>query len=336
MDGDFRKLVLDSIAVTVNNAAGNRPPVAVCQEVTKPVGSNCTADVAALEVGSGSSDPDGDPITLGLEPAGPYPVGVTHVTLIVEDDKGAKDTCTAKVTVYETDPPKITGCPADRDVELGPVMGLTCCHLVPDLRDEVVAEDTCDDDLVITQDPCPYAPRCGEHGDTVAVTMTVEDGSGNKATCTVTLTLKGRSAPKILPCPCDITKCNDAGACSAVVRWKEPKAYDGCELTSFASTHSPGGSFPVGTTTVTYTATDAAGNTATCSYDVTVNDTEDPTITCSADVVVDTDAGACSATGVALGTPSTGDNCGVASIVSNYNGTADASDVYPVGATSVE
>jgi hypothetical protein len=39
----------------------------------------------------------------------------------------------------------------------------------------------------------------------------------------------------------------------------------------------PSGSvFPVGTTTVTCTATDAAGNSASCSFNVTVSDTEFP------------------------------------------------------------
>ena len=42
-----------------------------------------------------------------------------------------------------------------------------------------------------------------------------------------------------------------------------------------------GTSFPVGTTTNTFVATDAFGNTATCSIDVTVNDTENPVVTCT-------------------------------------------------------
>ncbi|MFN8165960.1 MAG: HYR domain-containing protein [Bacteroidia bacterium] len=37
-----------------------------------------------------------------------------------------------------------------------------------------------------------------------------------------------------------------------------------------------GSFFTVGTTTVTSTATDAAGNTSTCSFDVTVTDGENP------------------------------------------------------------
>ncbi|MBT8256768.1 MAG: HYR domain-containing protein, partial [Bacteroidia bacterium] len=56
-----------------------------------------------------------------------------------------------------------------------------------------------------------------------------------------------------------------------------------------------GSAFPVGTTTNTFVATDAAGNTATCSFDVTVNDTEDPVITCPADITVNNDPGDCGA-----------------------------------------
>ncbi|MBK8470776.1 MAG: HYR domain-containing protein [Sphingobacteriales bacterium] len=39
------------------------------------------------------------------------------------------------------------------------------------------------------------------------------------------------------------------------------------------SIHASGSTFALGTTTVTYTATDAAGNVSTCSFTVTVTDT---------------------------------------------------------------
>jgi gliding motility-associated-like protein len=54
---------------------------------------------------------------------------------------------------------------------------------------------------------------------------------------------------------------------------------------------SSGDAFPVGTTTLEYTVTDAAGNTAVCSFDVTVTDDEDPVITvCPSDAAVSADA----------------------------------------------
>jgi hypothetical protein len=56
-----------------------------------------------------------------------------------------------------------------------------------------------------------------------------------------------------------------------------------------------GSNFPIGTTTVTYTAADAVGNTSTCSFTVTVNDTANPTITCGPNVTATTGAGSCTA-----------------------------------------
>ncbi|MBK6997822.1 MAG: HYR domain-containing protein [Lewinellaceae bacterium] len=51
----------------------------------------------------------------------------------------------------------------------------------------------------------------------------------------------------------------------------------------------PSGSvFPVGTTTNVFVVTDASGNTASCSFDVTVTDDEDPTIVCPNDVAITT------------------------------------------------
>lgn len=99
-------------------------------------------------------------------------------------------------------------------------------------------------------------------------------------------------------------------------------------LTSAANTAS-GSSFPLGTTTVSYKATDAAGNTANCSFTVTVVDNEAPSITAPANVTVNADNGMCAATNVALGTPATSDNCGVAGTSNN------APTSYPVGTTTV-
>ena len=59
--------------------------------------------------------------------------------------------------------------------------------------------------------------------------------------------------------PPDINQTADSGDCEAVVTWTAPTADDNCSAT-LSSTHNPGDSFNVGTTTVTYTATDAAGN----------------------------------------------------------------------------
>ncbi len=76
----------------------NNPPVAVCQDVTVSSGLNCTVDVLPEQVDNGSYDPDGDNITLSLDPAGPYPIGENPVSLTVSDGSFSAS-CEAIITV---------------------------------------------------------------------------------------------------------------------------------------------------------------------------------------------------------------------------------------------
>ena len=78
------------------------------------------------------------------------------------------------------------------------------------------------------------------------------------------------------------------------------------------------------------TASDTAGNTAPAagpSATFTVDNTP-PTITCPTTVIVSANLGTCSATNVALGSPSTSDANGVASVTNN------ALTTYPVGTST--
>ncbi len=95
-----------------------------------------------------------------------------------------------------------------------------------------------------------------------------------------------------------------------------------------------GSAFPVGVTIVEYELIHVAQTSLTESFTVTVIDNEDPIITCSADQTQTTDTGVCEAA-VTIIVPTTGDNCAVASITNNFNNTADASDTYPIGTTTV-
>ena len=66
--------------------------------------------------------------------------------------------------------------------------------------------------------------------------------------------------------------------------------------------------YPIGTTTVVWTVTDASGNTATASQQVTVVDQTAPTAIAPANVTVASNDN-CDATGVQLGMPVVTDNC---------------------------
>lgn len=83
----------------------------------------------------------------------------------------------------------------------------------------------------------------------------------------------------------NVTVDNTPGACGAQVELLTPAHSDNCAVTSitndFNGTSNASGLYPVGTTTVNWTVTDASGNTAGCSIDVTVNDAEAPQIDCA-------------------------------------------------------
>ena len=107
---------------------------------------------------------------------------------------------------------------------------------------------------------------CSDLG-TVEVTLTVTDNTGNTATCTATVTVV--DGPLTLSeCPTDIRVAAAVGNCEAVVSWDDPRTACTATLTS---NYAPGDRFPLGVTTVSYTATDAAGNTLNCSFTVTVS-----------------------------------------------------------------
>ena len=102
--------------------------------------------------------------------------------------------------------------------------------------------------------------------------------------------------PVISNCPTgDIT----VGSCNNTVNWTTPTATDNCSVT-LTSTHNPGDVFSVGTTNVVYTATDGAGNTATCSFNVIVDAA--PTADAGSDATI----GSCGSSSTTLNGSGTG------------------------------
>ncbi|MFM7295732.1 MAG: HYR domain-containing protein, partial [Planctomycetota bacterium] len=162
---------------------------------------------------------------------------------------------------------------------------------------------------------------------TTTVTVTATDFFGTQQ-CTFTVTVNDCTAPTI-SCPSNVTACADNGACSAVVNFNVT-GVDGCSTpVTVVSNPSSGSSFPIGTTTVQCSATDAAGNVSNCSFTVTVNDCENPTVQCPADITQCNDAGACGAV-VTFSVPGN-DNCAGVSVVA----TPASGSVFPVGTTVV-
>ncbi|MGI4872251.1 MAG: HYR domain-containing protein [Janthinobacterium lividum] len=299
--------------VTVTDATA---PTAVAQNVTVQLDANGQATVTAAQVDNGSSDNCAVASTT-VSPSSftCANVGPNAVTLTVTDASGNVSTATATVTVQDNTLPTIT---APAAVSVSTDAGQ--CTATNVALGAATAADNCT--VTVTND----APVSFPKGATT-VTWTATDAAGNVATATQAVTVNDTELPTITA-PAAVSVSTDASQCSATsVALGTATASDNCAGVVVAN-NAPA-SYAKGTTTVTWTATDAAGNVATATQTVTVNDTELPTITAPAAVLVSTNPGQCSATQVALGNATAGDNCTGVAVTNN----APAS--YPKGTTTV-
>lgn len=105
----------------------------------------------------------------------------------------------------------------------------------------------------------------------------------NQATCMQSITISDLEPPTII-CPPDITTGNSDDGRNTMVIVDMPITDDNCAVATvindYNDTNDASDFYPVGTTFITWTATDTAGNTATCQMSVFVFDNSPPEITC--------------------------------------------------------
>jgi hypothetical protein len=104
---------------------------------------------------------------------------------------------------------------------------------------------------------------------TTTVTCLSNGGAGPES-CSFTVTVNDTQAPHVGTCPADIVKQVDPGQQTAVATFETPGASDNCPGVTIACSPASGAAFPIGTTTVTCTATDGSSNTSSCNFTVTV------------------------------------------------------------------
>jgi hypothetical protein len=104
---------------------------------------------------------------------------------------------------------------------------------------------------------------------TTTITYSATDAHNNTGTATQTVTVIDNTQP-VISCPLPITL-EPSCPSGAIATWTPPVGTDNCASTTTQTAGpAPDSVFPIGTTTVTYTVTDASGNAASCSFTVTV------------------------------------------------------------------
>ncbi|HLM54635.1 MAG TPA: HYR domain-containing protein, partial [Pyrinomonadaceae bacterium] len=239
--------------------------------------------------GSASADADGDTLAYewreGATVLGTaatlntsFAFGPHTVTLKVTDPSGDFNEDTVVVNVVDTADPMITA-PPNVSVNTGP--GATSCGAF--VSDETLgtaaASDGCSGSVTVTRTGVP-AGNVFPVGTTI-VTYTADDGHGHtrKAYQSVTVT---DDTPPTVSAPANVNVNAPANSCSVSLDPGTATAGDNCPGVNVAGSRSDSlalnAPYPVGTTTITWTATDAHGNTASAVQTVKVNDVTAPTI----------------------------------------------------------
>ncbi len=326
-------MTMCTVMVTV---AETVPPVAVCptNPIVLALDANGIATLAENSLGAGlSTDNCGTPTETNME----YifncsQLGAQSVELTATDGSGNMDTETCMVTVVDNLAPTIVGCPSAIALNNDPgVCGAVASWTEP------TATDNCEDSTIARTDAGPANGAIFPVG-TTTVTYMATDAAGNTSLlCSFNVVVTDTEVPTVVGCPSNITKVNDLGACGAVASWTEPSPADNCAGSTIARTGglASGSLFPIGTTTVTYMATDVAGNqSVVCSFDVVVTDSESPTVVgCPSPIALNNALGECGA--VATWTePTPADNCAGSTIARTDAGPVNGA-LFPVGTTTV-
>lgn len=192
--------------------------------------------------------------------------GTYQVCLTITDATGCSNTVQKSVTVVD-DPPVLT-CP---DIVIPTDMGECFATYQPIIG----AIDDCTPNL---RPSCSFSGAISGSSaidsfpkGITTVDCAVEDGKGQLTRCSFTITVEDREPPKIVcpaaPAPITVPGCEGG----ARVVWNDPTFTDNCPMATISGTHESEDFFSCGTTTVTYTVTDMAGLTTSCSFPVTVN-----------------------------------------------------------------
>ncbi len=270
------------------------------------------------------------------------PVGETTIIWTVADAAGNSASCTTVVTVSDDEDPEITcmvGSPfgrmTDDGVDTYTVQG---AEFDASFSDNVAGAS-------ISNDYNGTASLGGEAlqvGETTII-WTVTDAAGNSVTCTTVVTVTDDEDPEIscvAGSPFDRNADEDLDTYTVQGTEFDATFSDNAEGASIVNDFNgsetlEGAMLPVGANLITWTATDAAGNTSFCESTINVHDKQSPRMGCTIGAITQTvDADQCGAY-VSLPVPSIEDNTKIASIENDFNGTDDASGFYPVGSTVV-
>ena len=252
-----------------------------------------------------------------------FNIGSTTLTYQVFDPFGNTASCSFSIQITDNSAPVLT-CPAPMTVGAGSqncdalvnsielVGAVENCSFVEDTTWQVTGALNANGTGNATGLTFPLGQS--------TVTYSCTDSLSNLGSCSFTVTVVDTTAPALV-CPQNQLVIVDS-VCSPVISGISSTSSDNCSLGATSWTKSgatldsgtgdaSGTLFNLGTTQLTYSVQDNAGNTTTCSLTVTLQDTTRPTLSCPQSQDHYTDSTTCIMLLLSLPPALAFDHCGV-------------------------
>jgi len=254
------------VTATATDPSGNTSELSTCAPVlpaaciltcvpTQAAIAEATACGAKVAYAPPETNGTCGTITCDPPPGSFFAAGVTTVTCVA----GVGPTCSFTLNVIDRTPPSLA-CP--NNVVAGVAPGQQTKRV--DFPNPAVS-DNCSQPIVECAPPSGSQFPLG----TTTVSCRARDDAFNEGACIFTVRVSD-SAPPTIACPPNAAVTAPATQNFAVVTYPAPVVTDDQPGATASCSPASGGAFPLGVTTVTCTATDTSGNTATCMFNVTV------------------------------------------------------------------
>ena len=270
---------------------------------------SCNAALTGVSLGFPATNDNCSVSSITHNAPANFPLGTTTVTWSIIDIAGNLTSLNQIVTVEDYENPILNIPPdifsIDRTISIGTASATDNCSVGLPVNS-----------LGITSN-ASYTFSLG----TTAVIWQVTDVNGNTVSATQLITVSDTLAP-INIAPATVSVSTDTGSCNAAltgINLGLPTTSDNCGVSS--TTHNAPANFPLGTTTVTWSVIDFAGNESISYQTVIVLDQTPPSLTPPPDINSNTCV-------IVLGVPTIADNC-------SFTYKNDAPDTFPTGTTIV-
>jgi rhodanese-related sulfurtransferase len=191
----------------------NHPPVAISRDALAAAGAACTASIHSDVLDNGSFDPDsGDVLTLSLDPAGPFALGLHTISLVATDSHGSSSAASSRLTVTDQSAPVIGDLAVDKPViseragrgmELVTVSYTAADNCGPVTAELVVSTDGVDErgprdgrragfEVIDANHVLLSTDREGRGDRVFTIAVVASDGAGNRSTASTVVRVASR------------------------------------------------------------------------------------------------------------------------------------------------